>query len=549
MSKDFDLKAVISMVDRMSPGLKHITKNLNLLHRQLRVVGNGAPMLGAGFVAAMAVPAKAFMDLENSAVYLQNTLMDKNGNIPAVFQKISEEAIKLGTQLPGTTADFNAMSSTLKAFGVNADSIANGVLRATAYLGVVGKDINVTYDSAAESMGKLSRAFNIADSDMVPFSDSIQRVLFNGTKLDELQYAMSRVSGPLKVAGEEGLKAANQMLPLVSVFTSTGISGEEAGTGIREIINQATKLNKFSGIPKLIADLDKINHLPSKLRFAKLENLFGKEHASKAALITLESYNRQVQAMANQGSLLDKIANSAGTLTNKVETAGGTWSNFMAKFGSQYAPELKAAADSVNRISENLTGFIDQNGPAVMTAAKMAGAFVGLKVAAWGLAGGIGAITAAMKLNPLMLLAQAAIVAAPLIIDNWDSIVNRLKEGFSRIKDFFQPLIDMFKYIGNWVSNNSMLKLVGSVPMFLGKSVASLLPDFSGVQLPSGEGMRAPGYQKNIVGSVKGGVDVNVRFDNSPATMRVAPSKTRGPVRSNVDVGYGFTHAMYLGMP
>jgi hypothetical protein len=65
----------------------------------------------------------------------------------------------------------------------------------------------------------------------------------------------------------------------------------------------------------------------------------------------------------------------------------------------------------------------------------------------------------------------------------------------------------------------------------------------------SSSGMRPPGYQKNIVGSVKGGVDVNVRFDNAPATMRVAPSKTRGPVRSNLDVGYGFTHAMYLGMP
>ncbi|WP_446810293.1 phage tail tape measure protein [Methylomonas sp. 2BW1-5-20] len=530
MSKDFDLKAMISMVDRMSPTLKNITKNLNVFQRQLSAVGKGAPMLSAGFVASMAAPAKAFMDLENSAVNLQNTLMDKNGNIPAVFQKISEEAIRLGKQLPGSTADFNAMSSTLKALGVDANSIANGVLKATAYLGVVGKDINVTYESAAESMGKLSRSFNIADKDMVPFADSIQRVLFNGTKLDELQYAMSRVSGSLKVAGKQGLEVANQMLPLVSVFTSAGISGEEAGTGIREIINQAVKMNKFTGIPKLVADLDKMNHLPSKLRYAKLEGLFGKEHASKAALITLESYNRQVQAMANQGSLLDKVANSAGTLTNKVETAGGTWSDFMAKFGSHYAPELKSAADNMNHISESLTGFIDQNGPAVMTAVKMAGAFTGVKVAAWAAAGGVGLLNAALKMNPLMLFAQAAIVAAPLIIDNFDSI----KES---TKGLTQSMVDLLKQ----VNDNKVLKAIGSVPLYLGRSVGKLLPDFPDLTVQGAGDMRPPDYyqKQSLIGGNRGAVDVRVSFDNAPSGMRVAPAQTRGIANAKpVEVGY-----------
>ncbi|MDD5410911.1 MAG: phage tail tape measure protein [Methylobacter sp.] len=444
MAKDFQLKALLVAVDKISPTLKGITKNLNTFKRQLNTIGKGAPVLASGFTAALAVPAKALMDLENASTNLQNTLMSKDGGIPAVFDKINEQTIKLGNQLPGTTADFANMASTLKSLGVEPEKIADGALKATAYLAVVGKEVGVTYENSAEAIGKLSRAFGIASNDLVPFTDSIQRALFMGIKLDDLQYAMARVSGPLKAMGKQGLSVAQDLVPLVSVLTGTGISGEEAGTGLKKIIEVAAMKGKFKDISTLVKDLDKINKLPGMQRIAKLKDLFGEEHASKAALITLESYNKALDQMTNQGSLVQKIGNSDETLSNKMESAGGTWTNAMAAFAKNYAPQLKQIADSVNKLSENLTGFINQNGLAVMTALKMAGAFVGLKLAARGLAGGIGLLTAAMKTNPLVLLAQAAIVAAPLIIDNWGAITAFLKDNFAKATDWITGKFNTF---------------------------------------------------------------------------------------------------------
>jgi hypothetical protein len=62
----------------------------------------------------------------------------------------------------------------------------------------------------------------------------------------------------------------------------------------------------------------------------------------------------------------------------------GTIQNAGAAFGSVYAPEIKAVAESTNISAEAIRGWIGENGPAVMMAVKMAGVFVGLKVAAWG---------------------------------------------------------------------------------------------------------------------------------------------------------------------
>lgn len=394
----------------------------------------------------------------------------------------------------------------------------------------------------------MSNVFGIAGGDLVSFADTAQRVTSLGVPLEDFVQAMSKAGGPLKAVGAQGLKVANDMAPLVALLTQAGIGADEAGTGIKTLITEFAKAGKFTTIPNMVKDLEKLHRLNPQKLMSMFENSFGKEHSSKALIIAAGGYDQLALKMSDMADMAMKIGSQLTGLTSIIDSMTGTIQNAGAAFGSVYAPEIKAVAESTNISAEAIRGWIGENGPAVMMAVKMAGAFVGLKVAAWGLAGGIGAITTAMKLNPLMWLAQAAIVAAPLIIDNWDSIVGGFEKGISKIKNFFQPLIDMLNFISEWVTNNPLLKLVGSVPLFLGKSVASLLPDFSGFQLPIGEGMRPPGHEKSIIKPLKGGVDVNVRFDNSPATMRVSPTVTRGPVRSTVDVGYRFNHAMNLGM-
>lgn len=541
----FEFKALIIAVDKLSPTVKVMNKNLNVLRRQLEQVGKGGIAMGAGLSAGLAVATKAFMAQEDATTTLMNSLMTKDGNIPEIFKAINQQAIELGNQLPGATKDFADMATQLKSLGVKPETILGGALKATAYLALVSKDVGVNYDTATDAIGKLANAYDIADDKLVGFADSLQKVLHNGTKLEELNYAMLKPAGVLKAFGMTGDQVARDMLPLVSVLTKKGYHGEEVSTGLATIFEVIHKhkpqINTIGGFVK---ELDKLNHLPEAKRLAimsatKEKGGFG-EHWTKAALIDMKAYQASMDMMNAQGDMMLKIGNISNQLSTKVEAAGGTWENFMAGFSTAYATELKGFTDQFNDMAGKMADWTIKNGSTIKVALEMAGAFAGLKIASLALAGGIGILTTAMKLNPLMLLAQVVALAAPLIIDNWDSIVDRFKSGISNILEFFTPLKDMLQYVVDWVTHNPFLKFIGSIPLYLGNSVMKAMPDLPDLSIQGSGGMRPPGFQKqSLLGAGRGGVDVRVSFDNSPSGMRVAPVQTSGIARANsVDVGY-----------
>ena len=522
MADKFQLKALITAVDRLSPVLQKQMKVLSAWRRGFSAMGRGGMVMGAGLAAAVLGPAKAFAEAESAATQLKNTLMNRDG-LALGFDQLSKIAVELGNRLPGTTADFMSMASQLKALGVSTDTMMGGALQATAYLAVVGKPLGVTYESAAEAIGKLSNAFGIAAADLTPFADTLQRTLHMGVDLEQMQYAMARVAGPLKGLGKQGLGVANDLVPLVAMLISAGVSGEEAGTGIKKMISVAAAHGKFKDIATLVKDIEKLNGLDPAKKMAAFKNMFGEEHAGKALIIAAGGYSEMLKKMELQASLQQRINNSLSTLANLWEAATGTFTNAMVAIGEAYAPELKALADSVNNVSSKLLDWAKVNGPMIKTALEMAGAFVGLKVASLGVAMAIGVMTAAMKANPLMIMAQAVALFAPLIINNWDTIIDRLTAGWRRFVEFIQPGIDTLKYL-----------LQPLVSLFGGMST----PSFD-LHMGNKNSMRPPGYSAQKMFSattVSGGIDVN--FNNAPAGLRVAPAEVRGPLSVNPNVGY-----------
>lgn len=437
---DFNLRAIISAVDKLTPTLRQITQSTSRWRRQMNTAGAGGIQMAAGLTAALALPARAFMEAEDASTQLKNTLMTSNG-VSAGFEQLSKIAIDLGNKLPGTTADFMAMASQLKALGVSTETLTGGALKATAYLAVVGKPLGVTYESAAEAVGKLGNSFGIAANDLLPFTDTLQRALHMGIKLDEMQYAMARVSGSLKTMGKQGLSVANDMVPLVAMLIKNRVSGEEAGTGLKTMINAAIKAGKFTTIPNLVKDLEKLNKLSPSVKLQKFEKLFGKEHAQKAAIIAAGGYGEMIKQMQQQASLQQRINNSLGTLRNLWEAATGTFTNAMVAFTEAYAPQLKSLADSINNISTNLLDWAKANPKTIKTIIMMAGAFVALKLGFLAAAAGLGVFTALMRTNPFLLLLQGLVIAVPLIYENWDNIIKYFKTSAPSIVEAINNII------------------------------------------------------------------------------------------------------------
>ncbi len=517
----FNLRVLITAIDRLSPALRNQARMLNQWQRSFARVGKGGVIMGAGLAAALAVPTRAFIEAENAATQLQNTLMTKDG-LAHGFGQINQIAIELGNKLPGTTADFASMASVLKSLGVSTDVITNGGLKAAAYLAVVGKPLGVTYEQAAQSMGKLANAFGASGQELIPLADSLQRTIHMGADLEQMGYAMARIAGPLKAIGKQGMQTANEVIPLVALLTKSGISGEEAGTGIGKMLNVFVMHGKFKGIPEMVKSLEAMNKMEPSKKLAAFKSMFGALHAPKAMIIAAGGYDQMIEKMKEQASLQQRINNSLGTLGNLWEAATGTFTNAMVAFAEAYAPELKQLSAWLNDMAVKLMDWSKANGPAIRAAITMVGALTGVKLAALGVAFGIRMITVAMRMNPIMLFVQAMALAAPLIIENWELIKLSFKQGIDNIIEFFQPLIRVIDY--------------------LAKSVGKLLPDFSGfgggmslgqwLGQDSSGGMRRP----SILQSQRSSGTLDVNFNNAPAGTRVVQGASSGlwDVKSNV---------------
>jgi hypothetical protein len=549
---DSKLNVLITAVDKLSPVLRAQAKTLNTWKRQFASMGKGAMPMAAGLGAAMLIPTKAFVEAENAATQLQNTLMDKNG-ISAGFEDLKKVAVQLGNQLPGTTADFMSMASQLKALGVDTNTITGGALKATAYLAVIGKPLGVTYESAAEAVGKMGKAFGIAANDLVPFADTLQRALHMGVDLTEIQYAMAKVSPELKSLRAQGLGVANDLVPLVAMLTSTGMSGETAGTGLEKVITAADKKGKFATIPALVKDLEKLSKLSDSEKTAKFQKLFGEEGARVAKVIAAGGYAEMVKKMEAQASMQQRINNALGTLGNLWEAATGTFTNAMVAFATAYAPELKALTERINGLSEKLLNWAEKNPQVIKTVLKMASAFVGVKLAAMGVAMGIGLITAAMKANPIGLLVTAIAIAAPLIIDNWDLITTTLTNGWNNcvngVLKVWNGVVDGIMLGINAARDalNALLGLFGDfqIPEIKLPSIMPSLREMGGklgsmvydMNVTASHGMRAPGAESQVklpampkidtkgLGGVVGVVQAAKPASNqSPVKLPVMPS-------------------------
>ena len=529
---DFTLKAIITAVDRLSPVLAKQSRAIRSWSKSFKQAGAGAVPMAVGLGAGLAVATREFMQLEDASTQLQNTLMTNDG-VAAGFEQLSKIAVDLGNRLPGTSADFFAMASQLKALGVTTDSLIGGALEAAANLAVVGKPLGVTYDQAAESIGKLSNAFGIAAKDLVPFADTVQRALHMGVELEQFQYGMARISGPLKAAGMQGLQVAKDMTPLLGMLIKAGVSGEEAGTGIKTMITAAVSANRFTGVKGLVADLEKLNKLPVAKKMEVFGKLFGEMHAGKAAIVAAGGYAELVKQMEKQASLQQRINNSLGTLTNLWDAATGSFQNVLAAFASSYAPELKELATSLNSIASKALDWVNANKAMINTAVQMAAVFVGVKLAFYAVGVALAFVSRLMLMNPFGLFLQAVALAAPVIMAHWGEITGFFKSNFGGAIDWV---------IAKW---QSLVAMVSSGIEVFANAIHGVQSMFSSVgnMIPSANGMSLPGQaiqRKPIVSNhgFKGSLDIN--HVNAPAGFRASPVQSKGPVRVNQNVGYNF---------
>jgi len=450
MENFFTIGILLKTIDRasrpiygVSRSLSHLSSQtdrtlsrLNLLADKLKAVGTSLENLGNTLIGLGAFKAitGAFSELEDASALLKSTFMESGGKIPEVFEKINEEAKILGTELPGTAADFYRLAASMKALGIEGKVLAEGGLRAAAYLAV---SLRIPYEQAGISVAKFAQALRIQGEELIKFIDVVQRLGHLGVETTQMAYAFGKLSGTLRLAGWGGLETAKKLAPLVGRLIQLGHSGETVGTNLANMFDammKAEKVKKVNEIlrnygvqlqfideqtgklksPELIvAELSKIGLLIKKGLMARSEalalftQLFGEgaaaEFAITFAIEGVEGYNKMVEALQKQASLQERVKVATSTLRAAWDAFTGTIQNVLAAIGTAMAPSLKSLLTMLN----NVAGWLEEFFLEHRTIAA---------VFAWGVAGATAFSAALLALGTAISLMSVPLKGLNLIL-------------------------------------------------------------------------------------------------------------------------------------
>lgn len=372
-------------------------------HRQqekLQNIRNTSTAVAVGGAVALALPIKEYAQAEDAAMGLKISMMDATGKVAPEFEKINALAERLGTSLPGSTAEFSGMMAKLVQQGISFKDILGGVGEASANLAVVMK---MPFADAAEFAAKMQDATKTSAKDMTALMDVIQKSYYLGVDSTNMLSGFSKLSAGMSTIRMQGLEGAKAMAPLLVMADQASMAGESAGNALSKVfaamlntkqIEKATKgtgikldftngKGEFGGLENMYKELEKIRNLPTADRNALVGQLFGNDSEVLGILNNVLSkgqagYDETIAKMEKQAALQQRVNAQLSTLTNLWDSAKGTFSSVMASFGEALAPDIKNLVEWLTSITEKIGAWAKANPELATTIMRVLAGIVAL---------------------------------------------------------------------------------------------------------------------------------------------------------------------------
>lgn len=582
---EFELKALITGVDKLSPALSRMQKNIRGFKRQAEEASKGGLALAGGLAAGLTVSLKAYADQENAATGLKVAMMEANGEVGTSFEKINKLAVGLGNQLPGTTADFQNMMQMLVRQGIPAENILGGVGKATAYLAV---QLKKTPEAAAEFAAKMQDATGTASDDMMGLFDTIQKAFYLGVDDTNMLSFFTKTSSVLKMVNKDGLKAAQGLAPISVMMDQMGMQGESAGNALRKVIQSGLDLKKvratnkglrkqrirldftdgkggFGGLDKMFSQLAKLRKLTDTDKTSVLKTLFGDDAETLQVVNALidkgkDGYDQIQQKMNKQASLNKRVEAQLGTLTNLWEAMTGTATNGLAAIGGAFSSDTKQIVTWLGDLGEKFSNFAEKNPDVIRGVVGLVAGLAALKLGFMGVNFALGLVSKTISMSPWGILFRLIAMAAGYIIANWSTVGPWFKEMWDKIGPYFQVGWELMKTVFGWTPLGLIINNWGPVVKWFQDMWAKLKPIIewfsdgasdtvaaanaaqwgAGGYGAYGTGVPVQGYnpyQINQTGQKKAEGEITVSFKDAPPGMRITDTRSSG-IDVNHDVGY-----------
>ena len=584
---EFELKALITGVDKLSPALSRMQKNIRSFKRQADASSKGGLGMAAGLAAGITLSLKTYADQENAATGLKVAMMQANGEVGKSFKSINKLAVGLGNQLPGTTADFQNMMQMLVRQGIPAENILGGVGKATAYLAV---QLKKTPEDAAEFAAKMQDATGTASDDMMGLFDTIQKAFYLGVDDTNMLSFFTKTSSVLQMVNKDGLKAAQGLAPISVMMDQMGMKGESAGNAVRKVIQAGLSVKKvndvnkvlarqklginldftdgkgsFGGLDNLFQQLAKLKSLSDVKRTGVMKALFGDDAETLQVVNALidkgkDGYDQVQQKMNRQANLNSRVQAQLGTLTNLWEAMTGTATNGLAAMGSAFSGDAKRITIWLGDLGERFTKFADENPRVIRGTFGLAAGLTVLKLGFMGVGGAIGIVSRVLSMSPIGMIATGIAMAAGLIISNWDVIGPYFKKLWDTVGPYFETGWGILKKVFDWSPLGLIINNCGPIVKWFQDMWDKLKPIIEWFTDGASDTVAAAnaaqwgtgGYGVYGTGAASSGYNpyqikqgtatqpqgtVTVQFENAPPGMKVTDTHASG-IDVNHDVGY-----------
>lgn len=470
MADKFQLKALITGVDKLSPTLTGIRKRVAGFRKQMESSGLGN--IGFADIAKGGALAAPFIAGVREAIKFESAMADVkkvvNFDTPEQFKQMGDDVRRMSESLPMSAEGIAQIVAAGGQAGFAREEL-QGFAQDALKMGIA---FDQTAEESGSMMAKWRTSFKLTQTEVVGLADKINYLSNTGpASAKQISDVVTRI-GPL---GEIAGLASGQIAAMGATLAGVGVPSEVAATGMKNFMLAMTKgasatksqqkafkslrldtKQLAQGMQKdaqgtLIDVLERISKVDKTKQAGVLTDLFGTESVGAIApmLTNLDLLKRNFKnagdeaqytgsMQAEYSSRASTTANAIQLLTNRLVSAGIT-------VGNIFLPPLNEAIATLGPMISMVGELAGANPWLVKGLLGAAIGFSVLRLAVMGATVATKIFSAVVGMSPVGLIVRGIALAAGLLIANWSTVAPYFEAVWERIGGPLTALWERFK--------------------------------------------------------------------------------------------------------
>ncbi|MEE1888862.1 phage tail tape measure protein [Pseudomonas carassii] len=457
MADKFQLKALITGVDKLSPVLSGVRKNAAVLRKQLNSSGLGKitfgeALQGGAIAAPFVMGVKAAIGFESAMADVKKVV---NFESPAQFKAMSDDVLNLSERLPMAAEGIAKIVAAGGQSGIAREELARFAEDAVK--------MGVAFDQTAEESGSMMAtwrtAFRMTQDGVVELADQINYLGNTGpVNTKQLSSIVTEVGALGEVAGFSSAQIA------AIGATMVGVKQDVAATGIKNFMLAMTKgtaatksqAEAFKSLrldSKKVAEgmqkdsqgtmldlLKRISEVDAAKRPALLTNLFGSESVAAITplLTNLKLLKSNLASVGDStkyaGSMEGEYTSRAATTANALQQLQNRVTRLGITVGSMLLPPLNDFMATVGPIISSVTSLAGAHPWLIKGLLGAAVGFTVLRLATAGATAALAMMNGVASMSPVGMIVRGIAIAAGILIANWSTVAPYFQAVWAKIK-------------------------------------------------------------------------------------------------------------------